>query len=299
MRLPCLKISKQDAKDEIARLRRNNFIVPGYRIRREGSEVLIPVRESPVMEDFEEVRERRMRHVGGFDRISDFFVIREREGWEDVLSEIREKQNPRAVFLDTGVQGPFRIRKLKLVHGSGPPAGIHRENGLRYFVDLDKVYFSPRLASIRKLIVESVLSSGDVDQVVDMYAGVGPISIPISKGGRRTVAIDMNPEAVSILAKNAMINGTTLHIILADSTALAECLRHARHVIMNNPTQPLEVTERILGNFSRGTTVHLTILGKNEEQLKLKGWEMEEKRTVHGYSPRSSLFYYRLVKGND
>jgi len=295
LRLPCAKVPEKMAQDEISRLRKSGSIIQGYRIRREGKFVLIPVRESPLIEEFEEVRERRMKHVGSFERVSDFFIIKEREGWEEILSEIKEKQNPRAVFLDRGVKGSFRIRNLELVYGSGDPVGIHRENGFRYFVDLRNAYFSPRLASIRKVIVENVLASDGASTVVDLYAGVGPIAIPISRK-RRVVAVDINPHAVSLMRENARINRTFLDIVLGNSSELVSCFSWAKQVIMNNPTQPPDETRKILKNFSTGTTVHMTVLQDNDKGPQFEGWKIEDRKVIHGYSPSSSLFYYRLIK---
>ncbi|MEM0128132.1 MAG: methyltransferase [Thermoplasmatales archaeon] len=297
MLLPCVKVKKDVAQTEILRLKREGKIYPGYRIRKEGDFVLIPVNESMETAEFEKRKNESMKHVGSFDRVSDFFVIRERTGWESILSEIVKKQKPRAVFLDFGVQGRLRIRSLKLVYGSGPPAGIHRENGFRYYVDLNKVYFSPRLANLRKIIVDRIASSSENSLVIDMYAGVGPISIPLSRIGIKVVAIDINPDAVALLHKNARMNYANLNVILADSTSLVECFARAKHIIMNNPTQPLELTAGILKKFEKGTVVHMTTIEGSEEPLNLNGWQTLERVVVHGYSPSASLMYYLISKG--
>ncbi|MEM0168164.1 MAG: methyltransferase [Thermoplasmatales archaeon] len=292
-------MNKDLAKDEIVKLRREGKIRPGYRIMKDGDSVLIPVFESEEFAEFEERKNDNMEHVGSFDRIADFFIIRKREGWERILSEIIRKQKPRAVFLDHGVEGKLRIRNLKLVYGSGFPIGIHKENGFRYMVDLNKVYFSPRLSTLRRIIVGRITSSREKSLIVDMYAGVGPISIPLSKNGIRVVSVDINPDAIRLLRENSKLNHTSPEIILGDSYLLSYCWRNASQVVMNNPTQPLDITLDILNQFNKGVIVHLTHIESKDRPLTLHGWNVLEKVIVHGYSPSSSLVYYRLLKDND
>ncbi|MEM0129834.1 MAG: methyltransferase [Thermoplasmatales archaeon] len=290
-------MNKDLAKDEILKLRKEGKIRPGYRIMRDGDSVLIPVFESGELAEFYESKDENMKHVGSFDRIADFFIIREREGWELILSEIIRKQKPRAVFLDYGVEGRLRIRNLKLVYGSGSPTGIHKEYGFRYLVDLNKVYFSPRLSTLRRIIADRITSSGEKSLVVDMYAGVGPISIPLSKSGLRVISVDINPDAIRLLRENSRLNHTSPEIILGDSYLLSPCWRNASQVVMNNPAQPLDITLDILKQFHRGVIVHLTSIESKDKPLTLHGWNVLERLTVHGYSPSSSLVYYRLLKG--
>ncbi|NQE05678.1 tRNA (guanine(37)-N1)-methyltransferase Trm5b, partial [ANME-1 cluster archaeon GoMg1] len=45
------------------------------------------------------------------------------------------------------VEGVFRKRKMKIIAGENRTETMHKENGCRYKLDLEKVYFNPRLAS--------------------------------------------------------------------------------------------------------------------------------------------------------
>jgi len=296
LKVPFIKINKNKAEEEIERLKANGELLTGFKIKREGPTVLIPVRHSGEEGEFEEARNTKMNQVGSFERISDFFVIKERKGWERILEEIVGKQKPRAVFLDRGVEGPYRIRKMERVFGSGVPAGIHKENGYRYLVDLEVAYFSPRLAGLRKKINENCIESGKADLVVDMYAGIGPISIPLSKKGIRTVSIDMNEDAVKLLEYNAKLNRSKCEPLIADSNKIASCFSTADQVIMNNPTQSISLSEEVISTFRKGTKVHFTHIQEKGEKLEIEGVEILEEKEVHGYSPSSSLFYYMMLK---
>lgn len=296
MRVHCVRVDQSEAKKEIDRLKEKDELQRGYKIRREGNLVLIPVKHSKDMDDFEVNARSRMRHVGSFERVSDFFVIKEREGWEKILDEIREKQDPRAVFLDRGVEGTFRVRSLKRVHGKGTPTGIHKENGFRYHVDLQYAYFSPRLAGLRKEIVDSCLESSMHDPIVDMYSGVGPISIPLLKNHARVVSIDVNPRAVALLAQNMRLNGVRGNALIADANQLHGCFTGVGQLIMNNPTQPHTVTQSVIDGLNAGTIVHTTRISNRVEDSEFDGVRIMERKVVHGYSPSMSLYYFRLEK---
>ena len=296
MRVPYIKIKQSRANEEIERLRRSDELLKQFKIRREGSWVMVPVRNSELEGEFEENSKKKMEHVGSFEKISDFFVIKEREGWEKVLDEIREKQNPRAIFLDKGVEGRLRIRKLELIYGKGKPTGIIKENGLRYIVDLQRAYFSPRLAGLRREITDNCLNSSDSELVVDMYAGIGPISIPLLKGGKKVLSIDVNPSAVELLSKNMRLNKVRGNMLIADSNSIFDCLEGVGEVIMNNPTQPLSVTNSIIGKMESGTVIHVTYISNKTDKIEFDGASVLERKIVHGYSPTSSLFYFRMRK---
>ncbi|MFB6233236.1 MAG: class I SAM-dependent methyltransferase family protein, partial [Haloarculaceae archaeon] len=85
-----------------------------------------------------------------------------------------------------------------------PTETVHREYGHEFLLDLDAVYFSPRLATERHRVVEQI----DADeQVIDMFAGVGPFAIPAASRGAEVVAVDLNETAVDYCRENARRNG--------------------------------------------------------------------------------------------
>lgn len=296
MRVPYVKVRQTEAKKEIDRLKGIDELLGDCRIKREGSWVLIPVKHAKDIGDFEENVKKRMEHIGSFERISDFFVIKERDGWGDILNEIIEKQTPRAIFLDKGVEGPFRIRKLERVYGSGTPSGTHKENGLRYLVDLEKAYFSPRLAGLRRNIADTCLRYARNGLTVDMYAGVGPISIPLLKRNARVLSIDINPDAVKLMSQNMKLNKVKGDALIADSNRIYDCLSGVDQMIMNNPTQSLQLSKRIIASLDEGAVVHTTYISNRKEGIRFEGVEVLESKVVHGYSPSSSLFYFMLRK---
>ncbi len=295
MELPCIKVRKELAQSTLDKLRREGKLIQGYQLKREGEYVLIPCIEGNERADFQKVIRKNLEHVGSFEKIGDFYVVKERDNWQDIVKMLREKTSPRAIFLDSGVKGFSRIRDLKLVYGEGEPKAFHRENHIRLYVDLSKAYFSPRLATARMHVLENVLKFKQ-DKVVDMYTGIGPISILLRKNGINVYSFDINPEAIKIAKYNFQLNKVQGNLAIANSNSIADCLSKADQVIMNNPSQPIETTLKVMENF-RGKVVHLFIMLKKDKESEdiFKGMQILEKYEIHGYSPSVSL-YYLLIR---
>ncbi|HJH26846.1 MAG TPA: class I SAM-dependent methyltransferase family protein [Methanophagales archaeon] len=136
------------------------------------------------------------------------------------------------------VEGVFRKRKMKVIAGENRTETIHRENGCRYKLDLEKVYFNPRLASERNRVVSQVERSGK-EEIIDMFAGVGPFSIQIAKRAPQShvTAIDANPDAIRYLIENIKLNGLrNVEAIEGDIKKKYERFRNkADRIIMNLP----------------------------------------------------------------
>lgn len=293
MVIPFRRIPEKEAENALREMKESGEIIKGYKIKREGNYVLIPSRNGQEYGEFEEVKSSKMIHRGSFERISDFFVIKEREGWEKIFQEIISKQHPRAVFLDRGVTGNERKRNVTRIYGIGPPEGIHRENGIRLFVNIENAYFSPRLAGMRSHLLSRALEFPH-DLVVDMYAGIGPISILFLKHGIKTVSFDINPHAIEMLRYNMILNRVNGNYAVTDSNIISSCFRRADQIVMNNPTQSKEISSGVIGNFREGMLIHYFVIEEKSTETRFNRTEIIEKIEVHGYSPRSSLFYYLL-----
>jgi len=141
------------------------------------------------------------------------------------------------------VRGTKRLREYEVIAGSGKTETIHREHGCIYYLDVMKVYFSPRLSFEHKRIASQVKEN---ETVVDMFAGVGPFSILIAKIRKevKVYAIDVNPDAVRYLERNVIVNGVLGRVvpILGDARRIIRKKLQgiADRVIMNLPEKALE-----------------------------------------------------------
>ncbi|MDK2781516.1 MAG: tRNA wybutosine-synthesizing protein 2, partial [Archaeoglobi archaeon] len=99
--------------------------------------------------------------------------------------------------------------------GSGETETIVRENGCLYMLDASKIMFSKGNVEERRRMSRV----GENEEIVDMFAGVGHLSIPIAVHSRpkRILAIEINPIAYEYLKRNIELNGIRcMEAILGD-----------------------------------------------------------------------------------
>lgn len=215
--------------------------------------------------DFEEHNstpklEDLLENVPHFEIIGDIALIEsdvpEPEKVADAIMKV--KSNLKTVLAALSpVEGEFRTRRFRTVAGEDRTWTIHKEYGCRYHVDLEKAYFTPRLATERVRIMEQIKAG---ETVVDMFAGVGPYSIPIAKNSpvKQVIAIDKNPHAVGLLRKNIKLNSVN-NITAIEGDANIEAEKHASmadHVIMNLPHNAHYFLDAAIKLCAAGATIH-------------------------------------------
>jgi tRNA (guanine37-N1)-methyltransferase len=207
------------------------------------------------------------------------------------------------------VEGEYRTRRYRVVAGEPRTTTIHKENGLRYLVDLQGAYFSPRLGTER-LRIAGLVKPEDV--VLDMFAGVGPFSLLLAKKGASVIAIDKNPVAVRCLRENARLNKiTNIEIHEGDSRQIAEDYEdQADHVIMNLPHTASSFLAPAIRAARSGGVVHYYCIASEDdlygdEALIEKSaresdaeWEPLFKGIVRSYAPRrhNVVIDFRVIK---
>jgi tRNA (guanine37-N1)-methyltransferase len=170
-----------------------------------------------------------------FEVIGDIAMVEDRDAKRVAAALMSTSRSIKTVISPVSdVEGEFRTRRFRHVAGEARTVTLHRENGLRYRVDLERAYFTPRLGTERQRIASQV-SAGEV--VLDMFAGVGPFSLLLARKGARVIAIDKNPVAVKYLRENARLNKIKdIDIQEGDAAELAMRYENqADHVIMNLP----------------------------------------------------------------
>ena len=144
------------------------------------------------------------------------------------------------------VKGIYRIRDLEFLAGTNKTSTVYVEYGNKLHVDVAKAYFSPRLSNEHNRVASQVT---DGETVVDLFAGVGPFAIPIAKqhDNVRVYAVDVNPDAVSLLKQNISVNRVEKQVvpILGDARQVVkeQLAKTADRVIMNLPETALEFVD--------------------------------------------------------
>ena len=110
-------------------------------------------------------------------------------------------------------KGRLRKQQTKWVAGEKTKEALHHENGCVFRFNVDKTYFSPRLSNERKEIASSIKKA---DNVLVMFAGVGPYSIVIAKNPRvqKVFSNEINKEANKYGKLNAELNKVKNKVIM-------------------------------------------------------------------------------------
>lgn len=136
----------------------------------------------------------------------------------------------------SAIKGKIRIRDLEFLSGINNPITIHKEHGARLKLNVREVYFSPRLATERKRVSDSVM---DGENILDMFCGIGPFSIVIAKNNNVTItAVDINDVAIKYLNENIKLNKLKgiIIAITGDITEVSKSFNQKYdRIIMNLP----------------------------------------------------------------
>jgi tRNA (guanine37-N1)-methyltransferase len=149
--------------------------------------------------------------LSSYELIGDIAIIQIPKGMEKEEKEIGElllkgEKRAKAVFKKAGGrEGEFRITPLAHLAGENRTETEYTENGVRMKLDISKVYFSPRLSSERKRIMEA---AKDRENVLILFAGIGPFALEIAKAHPKckVAGIELNPEAIRYFQENIKFN---------------------------------------------------------------------------------------------
>lgn len=237
-----------------------------------------------------------------FDSIGDIVVLRledELRPHERAIGEAILRWSPkvRTVAVDEGVHGELRIRKVRVIAGEPRTRTEHVEFGLRYLVDVERAYFSPRLGAERLRVAQQV-AAGEV--VVDMFAGVGPYAILIARtrSPRAVHAIDANPAAVELLRENVRRNRADAVVVHeGPGQEILPRVGPVDRVVMDLPQSAGEFLPAAVPHVRRRGVVHFYTIAERGlvEEAKEETLELVRRggrtagvlttRIVRGYSP--------------
>ncbi len=211
----------------------------------------------------------------GVDTVGDIAIVRlagatapeKKKIARAILSEVK---NVKCVFeQEGGIEGEFRLRRLRYLAGERRTLTTHKEHGCVYRVDVARCYFSPRLSEERLRIAEA---TGERERVLNMFAGVGPFSILVAKRkGVKVLSCELNAFACSLHAENNTINkvGGLVRVVNADAADLPKLVRGKfDRVLMPHPSQADRFLPLALSLTKRGGVVHYYrhVLGTSEEE---------------------------------
>ncbi len=219
--------------------------------------------------------ENPIRVSSGVDIVGDVAIVRlgdftSTEKKRVARALLEELKNVRVVMEQEGaVEGEFRLRKLRHLAGERRTLTVHKENGCTFKVDVSKCYFSPRLSTERLRVARQAKSN---ERVLNMFAGVGPYSIPIAKlRGARVTSCEVNALAAKLHRENDTLNKVDglIEVIRGDAKELPSHVKMKfDRVLMPHPSMADKFLPTALKMTKKGAVVHYYrhLLGEDQEE---------------------------------
>jgi tRNA (guanine37-N1)-methyltransferase len=260
--------------------------------------------------------EEKERLPRSFDVVGEIVLIRVPDDVADRGPEIGEAllrfvPGARLVGADHGVHGKERRRRLERLAGSGGWRTRHRENHVELDVDLERAYFSPRLAREHARVASDV-RAGEV--VYDLCCGVGPFSVLIARDGRagRIVAVDSNPDAIDLLRATLDRYGlaTRVEAVEMDIERFLADRPPADRVVLNLPHEGIKYLPSVARAVAGPGRLHFyEVVPRAELEHRAEAvvetlgngtsWSVVEWHVVHPYSPASDLVAMTLARATE
>ncbi len=327
MRSACVSVELRRANEALRKLKEEGLLRKGLIPKRAGGRLLIPVEEDParaaelvggeVCEDDFEVSERGRTYKDflkgalpnevlaslprSYDVVGDIAIIRlgeEHLRFGKAIAEaiMRVAKNVHAVYASLGVEGEWRVPRLVHLGGERRTETVHREYGVRIFVDVAKAYFNPGLGGEHRRVA-GLVRDGEV--VADLFAGVGPFALHIARVRKALVfAVDINPWAISCLLRSITMNKLIGRVVAVSGDA-RDFLSVVGdgvldRVIMNLPHHATEFVPDVLPKLRCGGWAHVYVVATSPEEavraVSQKGLEPVGVRDVIDYAPRKWVF---------
>jgi len=253
-----VRVSRSEAENHRKTLLDMGLLDINFKIAYDGDYIILPLKEKIkgydiVDYDFIPLEKRKsslreilsnkipesyLLKLRAFDAIGNIALIQlsdELIPYQKIIGEALLELNPfiKAVFRKDSIEGEYRVPKLELIAGEPITETVYREFGVRILLDVSKVYFSPRLSEERKRIASLIKKD---ETILDMFCGVGPFSLMISKKSepKKIYAIDINEAAIYYLKKNIALNRThNIFPIHGDSKVEIKKIEKPDRIIMN------------------------------------------------------------------
>ena len=228
--MKCVKVPLRQINDTRIKLMSDGLMNMEYRIKTTDEFGYIPITKDidgytiedielepmkKVPHNFAEILEDELTHdeienlKTPFDTIGDIVILEipdELHDKKQLIGDAAYKFTKRkAIYMKkSAIKGTIRVRDLEFLSGVDDSVTIHKEHGVRLKLDVREVYFSPRLATERKRVMESVK---DGEKILDMFCGIGPFPIVIARNRNVDItAVDINEAAIKYLNENIKLN---------------------------------------------------------------------------------------------
>jgi len=155
------------------------------------------------------VDDEKLGFISGWELLGNTIILKlpeELDAEKGTIGEAILELQPRAktVLNRRAIKGIFREPEVEVIAGNGTET-VHKEHGCVFKLDPTKVMFSLGNLEERRRMCKM---AGEGEVVVDMFAGIGQLSIPLARHSKpeNVYMIEKNPTAYNYLEENIRLN---------------------------------------------------------------------------------------------
>ncbi|MBU0757394.1 MAG: class I SAM-dependent methyltransferase family protein [Nanoarchaeota archaeon] len=206
------------------------------------------------------------------DTVGDIAIIEldsglEKKGKRIAEEFLKQSKSIKTVLKKKGShEGEFRVQKYEYLAGDKKFETIHVENNCRIMLDVNKVYFSMRLATERKRIMQHVKKG---ERILVMFSGCAPYPCVLSKNteANEIIGIEINPEGHEYGLENVGLNKLkNVRLHCGDVKKIVPKLEGTfDRILMPLPRTAEDFLDTALSVAKKGTIIHFYNFQKQDE----------------------------------
>ncbi len=304
---------KQEAGEIMRYLKREGYLNENIKTEKTGDSIVIPLIRKPedsplhiIEYDFQNFYENNVKSriyeealKKGVDpedipekwvRYGKAMIVRKPVS-KTVFDIMKDQIGIESLYYYDHVRGEYR--QPLVIHQYGKRGEIkHRENGLSYVFDPEKIMFSPGNVNERTAMRNYNLPG---KKVLDMFSGIGYFSLPLAKYGNPDIiyACDINRDAILYLKKNSSINHVSEKIRAIHGDSRVSCPHGVFDLIVMGNFKSIDYLPHALIRSGPGTEIILHYL-VSEENIKKHTYAIQAKVKNFGFS--STVLDSHIVK---
>lgn len=158
----------------------------------------------------------------------------------------------------SGHEGTFRTQKMTVLAGENTKVASYRENNCTIKYDVENVYFSARLSTERKRILELIQPD---EEILVMFSGAAPYPCVFAKNSKakEIIGVEINPKGHEYGLENIAVNKiTNVKLFCGDVREIVPQL-HMKfdRIVMPLPKTAEEFLDVTLPVAKKGCTIHM------------------------------------------
>ncbi len=167
-------------------------------------------------------------------------------------------------------KGKFRIQEYRILAGERRKKTLHKENGVRLMLHIEKTYYSTRSATERLRLAKLVKPG---ENILVMFGGVAPYALVLSKNSpaKHIMSVELNPYAHKYALENIALNKVhNAEAICGDVRNIVPRLVKEQgrfdRIMMPLPKNAEDFLDTALSAVKKRGTIHFYYFGSIEEQ---------------------------------